>query len=241
MKPRVKILYSPGNNCHFETAEAFKMAGAEPEICNMKADLFSGRDQLDKCDLLALPGGFSWGDHLAAARIWSLDLVYRMKDQLQAVKEKQIPILGICNGFQALINTGLLPGSKAVGAPSAIVDRNNSAVFESRWVTCGVQDSDCVWTQGLAGEEIRMPVAHGEGRVLLAEGEEQHTVLKYGSVTGTQDYPANPNGSPEARAGICDPTGRILGLMPHPERAIYPWHGSEDGIKIFKAGVNAVK
>lgn len=241
MKPRVKILYSPGNNCHIETAEAFKMAGAEPEICNMKADLFSGRDRLDRCDLLALPGGFSWGDHLAAARIWALDLVFRLRDQLESVREKQIPIIGICNGFQALINTGLLPGTKPVGQPTAIVDRNLSAVFESRWVTLGVQDAGCMWTNGLAGTELRMPVAHGEGRLLLAGGEAHRTVFKYGSVEGTQEYPANPNGSPDARAGICDPSGRILGLMPHPERAIYPWHGSEDGLKIFKAGVNAVR
>ncbi len=243
MRPRVKILYTPGVNCHHETVDAFRLAGAEPSICNLTADILSGREKLTDCDLLAVPGGFAFGDHVAAGRIFAIDLIYRLKDQLLAILEKEIPIIGICNGFQVLINTGLLPGDKkSMGHAHAILDRNRSAVFESRWVTLCVQDTHCLWTKGLSGQSLRFPVAHGEGRLRLFDSyDEKQTVLRYGSPNGTENYPDNPNGSPSGRAGLCDPSGRILGLMPHPERAIYPWLGSEDGLKIFKAGVKAVK
>ncbi len=147
-------------------------------------------------------------------------------------------MIGICNGFQVLVNTGLLPGTDEVGKPAAILDRNNSAVFESRWVTLTVEKTNCVWTRGLEGKTMRVPVAHGEGRLRLpADYDESQTVFRYQSGT----YPDNPNGSPEARAGICDPTGHILGLMPHPERAIYPWNESDEGLAVITQGVNAAR
>lgn len=241
-RPRVKVLYAPGTNCHHETADAFHLAGAEPSICHLTGDLLAGKEKLFKSDILAIPGGFSFGDHLAAGRIFALDLITRLKDQLFEVREKCIPIIGICNGFQVLINTGLLPENGKIGHPTGILDQNLSAVFESRWVTLYVQKTNCLWTQNLEGESLLMPVAHGEGRLLLPEDfDDKQTVFRYGTPSGTDTYPDNPNNSPEGRAGICDPSGRILGLMPHPERAIYPWLGSEDGLKIFKTGVESVK
>jgi len=242
LKPRVSILYSPGTNCHHETAEAFRMAGAEPCITHLISGLINGKARLTDCDMLALPGGFSFGDHLGAGKIFSLDLVARLKDQLLELRGKKIPVIGICNGFQVLINTGLLPGTDAIGEPQAILDRNASAAFESRWITLSVEPAGCIWTAGIPLKELRMPVAHGEGRLFLAENySDRQTVFRYSGSRKPAPYPENPNGSPEDRAGITDPTGRILGLMPHPERAVLPWHGSEDGLWIFKAGVAQVK
>jgi phosphoribosylformylglycinamidine synthase I len=241
-KPRVHILYAPGINCHHETADAFRLAGARPEFIHLTADLLEGRKRLTDCDLLAMPGGFAFGDHVAAGRIVAIDLLYRLREQLLEVREKKIPTVGICNGFQFLILTGLLPGTGEIGEAKALLDRNLSATFESRWVDVFVQKTDCVWTRGLQGRCLHIPVAHGEGRLLLVDDfDDANTVLRYGSAKGTLEYPANPNGSPGGRAGICDTSGLILGLMPHPERAIYPWHGSEDGLHIFKAGVSAVR
>jgi len=242
IRPKVKVLYSPGTNCHNETVDAFRLAGADPSICNLSADLISGKEKLADCDLLALPGGFSFGDHVAGGRIFALDLVYRLKDQLEGVRQKRVPIIGICNGFQVLVNTGLLPGNGELGRPTALLDRNRSSVFESRWVTLFAQKTACTWTAGLEGMPIRIPVGHGEGRLLLPEPfDESLTVFRYGTPAGTETYPDNPNGSPFGRAGICDRGGTVLGLMPHPERAIYTWLGSNDGLKIFQAGVDAIK
>lgn len=241
-RPKVLVLYAPGNNCHHELLDAFRIAGADPELVLLTADLLRGRRSLSEGDMLAIPGGFSFGDHIAAGRIFAIDLIHRLKEQLQEARERKVPMIGICNGFQILVNTGLLPGSSDIGLADALVDRNASAVFESRWVDLWVQKSDCLWTRGLAGHQMRIPVAHGEGRVILPETyDTRQTVFRYGTAKGTEAYPANPNGSPHGIAGICDQSGLILGLMPHPERAIYPWLGSDDGTRIFAAGVDAVR
>ena len=242
-RPKVKVLYSPGTNCHFETVEAFRLAGADASVTLLTADLLAGGQSLAGCDLLALPGGFSFGDHIAAGRIFALDLVHRLRDQVLEVRRRRIPVIGICNGFQVLVNTGLLPGTADIGLPNALLDRNRVATFVSRWVTLVAQkDTGCVWTAGLEGRSFRMPTAHGEGRLLLPDSfDEKQTVFRYGTGAGTEEFPANPAGSPAGRAGICDPSGLILGLMPHPERAVFPWLGSEDGLEIFRTGVRAVR
>ncbi|HHS12661.1 MAG TPA: phosphoribosylformylglycinamidine synthase I [bacterium] len=240
--PKVFVLYAPGINCHQETMAAFELAGGRPRLCHLTGDLLQGRLHLTDCDILAIPGGFAFGDHIAAGRIAAIDLIARLCDQLQAVREKGILVLGICNGFQVLVNTGLLPGTSEVGEPNALLDRNRSAVFESRWIRMRAEKSRCVWTENLVNDIFHVPVAHGEGRLRLPDDfSEDQTVFRYVGPGRDVPYPCNPNGSPENRAGICDPSGRILGLMPHPERALYPWFRSEDGLHLFKAGIDAVR
>jgi len=266
MKPAVAVLYGPGINCHEETAFALELAGLEGRIVNIH-DLLSGDDVLTRYQAVVVPGGFSWGDHLGSGRIFGLHLVARTADQLRELVATGKPILGICNGFQILVETGLLPAG-TVGKRSAALLQNRSARFESRWVNLLVTDAESIWTKGLEGRTLRMPVAHGEGRLYWEDGERLppnggipsaggttsnvqrptsnhlaishqpsiiHPALCY-SKDGkpTEEYPYCPSGAPGGIAGIRDSTGLIFGLMPHPERAFLEWHGSEDGMLLFR-------
>ena len=239
-KAKVCILRAPGTNCDLETKFAVEQCGAKAEIIHINKFVSKEKDLLSYHGLI-IPGGFSYGDHVRSGAIMGKILGERFGEEVEEFAKQNKPILGICNGFQVLVNTGLLPGTLELESPNALLDMNKSSVFESRWVDVFVQESNCIWTQGLAGEKLRIPVAHGEGRLIVPEDfDDKLTVLRYGSEQGTEEYPDNPNGSELGRAGICDPSGLIFGLMPHPERAIYPWLGSDHGIKIFKAGIKAV-
>lgn len=232
MKPSVAVLYGPGINCHEETAFALEAADLQAKIVNV-GEVLRGDDALTSYRAVVVPGGFSWGDHLGAGRIFGIHLVAQLADQLTGLVEAGKPVLGICNGFQVLVETGLAP-DRTIGKRGAALLQNKSATFESRWVELVVTDSDSIWTKGLEGRTLRMPVAHGEGRLYWEDGNSIRTMLCY-SKDGqpTEEYSANPNGSPGGVAGICDSTGLIFGLMPHPERASLEWHGSTDGMEIF--------
>ena len=162
-RPLVAVLYGPGINCHEETAFAVELAGLEARVVNFH-DVMEGKDALTKYQALVVPGGFSWGDHLGSGRIFGLHLIARAADQLRELVDSGKPILGICNGFQILVETGLLPDGK-VGTRGCALLQNKSAVLESRWVDLLVTDTQSIWTQGLEGRILRMPVAHGEGRL----------------------------------------------------------------------------
>lgn len=240
MRPQAFVLWFPGTNCHKEMARAFGAAGAASRIV-LLSELVDGHTRLTDCDLLGLPGGFSFGDHFGSGRIAAFDLVRRFGDQLTAAREKRIPMLGVCNGFQILAAAGLLPGDGPIGEPTALLDANSSARFE-HWseTTVVLHDAgNCVWTRGLDGREVVMPVAHGEGRLVGPNPERWRVMATYGTREGDASYPASPNGS--AIAGICNETGEICGLMPHPERRIDALHGGDDGLAIFQAGVAAVR
>lgn len=259
MKPAVGVLYAPGINCHEETTFVVGLAGLDCRIVNFH-DVLSGEDALTRYQAVVIPGGFSWGDHLGAGRVFGVHLIARLAEQLQELAETGRPVLGICNGFQVLVETGLVP-DRTVGRRGAALLQNKSAVFESRWVELIVTDADCIWTRGLEGRTLRMPVAHGEGRLYWEEDVERRTsnvqrstlnsrlstksgLLAQSSIRPvvcyaedgkpTEKYPANPNGSPGGVAGICDESGLIFGLMPHPERAALEWHGSTDGLELFR-------
>jgi len=266
--PKVCVLRTAGTNCDKETAFAFLKAGAEPESVHINK-LVSGKLSLSDYQILAVPGGFSYGDDVAAGKILANELKYKLFADLKKFISEGKLIIGICNGFQILVKSGLLPGNETFAQETSLII-NDSGKFEDRWTYLtrhrtpfdsaqGKQDTGhkCVWAKDLP-EIIYLPVAHGEGKfvtkdkaVLERLKKNGQVVFQYTSKDGNlAGYPDNPNGSENNIAGICDETGRILGLMPHPERHIevhqHPrWQGLKvraegDGLQIFRNGVDYI-
>lgn len=226
MKPRVCILRTDGTNCDRETSYAFERAGGECHMVHVN-QLRSGEEKLANYHILALPGGFSYGDDVHSGKVLAVELTSFLKDQLQEFVDAGKPVLGICNGFQVLVRTGLLPSRKMSDIKVTLM-HNDSGHFECRWVNLVVEKTPCIFTRGLENKVVSYQAAHGEGK-FYADGSMLETietggqvVFRYCDLTGqrTLAYPANPNGSLNAIAGICDETGRVLGLMPHPERFV---------------------
>jgi phosphoribosylformylglycinamidine synthase len=254
-KPKVCVLRSAGTNCDQETAAAFKLAGAEVELLHINS-LVGCKRTLDDFHILALPGGFSHGDDVASGKIFANELRFKLVDSLVKFIADGKLIIGICNGFQILVKSGFLPGTKELKQDTSLI-LNDSAKFESRWVYLKPVGR-CVWTKGL-DQIIYLPVAHGEGKFVALDKKvlnrlknNRQIVFQYCDAQGKlSGYPDNPNGSVENIAGITDPTGRILGLMPHPERHLLSIQHPRkaglklkhegDGLQIFKNGVKYVK
>lgn len=224
--PHALILRAPGTNCDEESAAAWEKVGARTTICHVGQVLEDPRT-LDNCQILTIPGGFSYGDDLGAGRILSTKLAI-LEEALNRLRERGGLILGICNGFQVLVRSGMLPGT--MGMKSTLA-RNDSGTFEARWIRLRPTSGLCAFVGD--DEPLELPVAHGEGRFLTSTPEELATleaagqvVLRYVDRDGqaTQSYPENPNGSLGAVAGLCDSSGRVFGLMPHPERFIEGYH-----------------
>jgi len=247
-KPKILILAATGSNRDRDVAWACEMAGGAPEIVHMNA-LVAGDRKLPDYQMLVLPGGFSNGDDLGAGKLWAVTLRHRLGEALATFVAAGKPVLGICNGFQALVKSGLLPG----GEERATLTRNNQAHFECRWVHLEPNPaSPCVFTNGLA-EPIHCPVAHGEGQFVardeatLAALEARGGVaLRYVDPAGARGgYPHNPNGSVNAIAGVTNARGNVLGLMPHPENHIRPEQHPEfhrgaagrSGLALFRNGI----
>jgi len=250
--PTVLIPVALGTNRDGDLADAFEAAGAVATRLPLQA-IREGEAKLADFQILAVPGGFSYGDALGAGRLFGLDLVGWFGDQLREANEREMPMLGVCNGFQALVSAGLLPGE---ADNRGVLTDNQSGTFECRWVTLLPEaGNDSLWLAGVT-EPIRCPVAHAEGRFVATElnAIEQRAGVAFRYVdpaTGelaNGAYPANPNGSAGDVAGVTDTTGRILGLMPHPENHIWPrqdiLRGRQTGgqaLPIFKAAVDAVR
>ncbi|KIX10745.1 phosphoribosylformylglycinamidine synthase subunit PurQ [Dethiosulfatarculus sandiegensis] len=229
MTVRALVLAGYGLNCDVETNHALLLAGAEAEVVHVN-DLtgYKGHKPvktLDQYDILAFVGGFSWGDDHGGGVVLAARLANHLGDQVREFVDQGGLAIGICNGFQVLVNLGLLPGLKGQTERSVALIANNCGNFQDRWVEMLAEPkSPCVFTRGLS--RFDLPIRHGEGKFVatdetLARLEENGLVaLRYGDGRGDRangEFPQNPNGSKNDIAGICDQTGRIFGLMPHPE------------------------
>lgn len=227
---RVLVLTGYGLNCEAETAAGFRALGVQVDLRHVADALADGPDALAPYGLLAFIGGFSFGDHIASGRVLANRLRYRMGDRLQRFVADGGLCLGICNGFQTLVKLGLLPGGEPGLRQSVTLVHNDRLGYWDAWVRLAVDPaSPCVFTRGLG--ELELPSRHGEGKLVFADAaqrsalESRHQVpLRYVDARGqaTEQWPDNPDGSPGGAAGLCDPSGRVFGLMPHPEAYLYP-------------------
>lgn len=225
MNIKVCILRADGTNCDNELAYAFEKAGGKPELVHVN-EMRDKSKSLKDFHILALPGGFSYGDDVTSGKIWAIELISFLRKEIEDFRKRGGLILGVCNGFQVLVRTGLLPFGN-LGKMDATLAGNDSGHFECRWVDLKAEKSKCVFLK--SGYNIgHFAVNHGEGK-FFANNETMKTieqldlvVFRYVDESGnpTQQYPQNPNGSLNAIAGVTDPTGRILGLMPHPEKFV---------------------
>lgn len=212
----VCILTGYGINADAELASAFRSAGGEVRSLHLKR-LMDQPDGLAAFDLLAFPGGFSFGDHLGSGVALAGLIRSRLADPIRAFVERGGLVIGICNGFQVLVKSGLLPDPDGSGRPSASLVFNESGHFIDRWVKLRVGEADSPWLSGL--DRMSFPIRHGEGRFVYGSEKERDAALSHSALHYDDD---NPNGSLDDIAGVVDRTGRILGLMPHPEAAVRP-------------------
>lgn len=246
--PRVLILRAPGANCDAEAQFAFERAGAEAERIHVNR-LREQPRLLQKFQILMVPGGFTYGDDVAAGKILAVQLSHFLSDALREFRSKEKLILGVCNGFQVLLKAGLLVPPDEEG-PLATLANNTTGRFTDRWIHLQATPGKCPFLKGY--DRLHLPIAHGEGNFICREPwmlkglqESGQVVLRYVDAAGQPGpFPINPNGSQGDVAGLCDATGRVLGLMPHPERHVLPtqhphWTRAGlaeegDGLRLFR-------
>jgi len=221
-KPRVLVVTGDGINCENETAQAFRLAKFSVEIQHLN-DLILRRMSLDDLSreyaVLALPGGFSFGDDLTSGKVLALKILHLLRWDLVAYAGRGGLVLGVCNGFQALIRMGMF-------GKDVSITHNAQGKFINSWVKVTPSGSRCTWLKGLG--TLDLPIRHGEGRIIIAAGRRSETLDKMDRLGVTcLKYEGDPNGSEERLAGLCDPSGRIFGLMPHPE-AFVRWTSHPD-------------
>jgi phosphoribosylformylglycinamidine synthase len=250
--PRVLILRAPGANCDLETQFAFEKAGAITERVHINR-LREQPSALHRYQVLVVPGGFTYGDDVGAGKILANQLAHYLGDALRRFRDADKLILGVCNGFQVLLKAGLIIPPDEEG-PLATLTHNASGKFEDRWIYLQANPARCPFLTGY--DRLYLPVAHGEGNFIcrapwILKGLEQtgQIVLRYVDAAGRPGpYPVNPNGSQGDVAGVCDASGRVLGLMPHPERHVLPTQHPRwtrqglaeegDGLRLFRNAVS---
>jgi phosphoribosylformylglycinamidine synthase len=252
---RVLILRAPGANCDAEAQFAFETAGGRADRVHINR-LREKPALLRDYQILVIPGGFTYGDDVAAGKILANQLRHFLGDALREFRNADKLILGICNGFQAILKAGLILAPDEEG-PLATLAHNSSGKFEDRWIHLQATPGKCPFLTGC--ERLQLPVAHGEGRLVFRESwmieglkSAGQVVLRYVSADGkSPGYPDNPNGSQEDIAGLCDVSGHVMGLMPHPERHVLPtqhprWTrqglaAEGDGLALFRNAVQFFK
>lgn len=250
-QPRVLILRAPGANCDAETEYAFQVAGGLPERLHINR-LRDAPALMKNYQILVIPGGFTYGDDVAAGKILANQLSVFLSDALRQFRDREKLILGVCNGFQTLLKAGLILPPDEDG-PLATLAHNDNARFEDRWVHLEARPGKCPFLKDY--ERLYLPIAHGEGNFRVRQewilkGLEQagQVVLRYVDEKGHPGaFPVNPNGSQGDVAGLCDATGRVLGLMPHPERHVQPTQHPQwtrrglapegEGLRLFRNAV----
>jgi len=255
-QPRVLVLRAPGTNCDIETELAFERAGGRAERIHVNRFLESSR-RLDDYQVLCIPGGFSYGDDLGAGKMLAVQIQTHLREPLADFVARGKLVLGICNGFQVLLKSGLLLPPDDNG-PVATLTWNESGKFEDRWVRLRCERSPCVFFAGI--ENLYLPVAHAEGRFITRDAQTverlrskgqlplRYAPLRDGASKEPLPFPDNPNGSMADVAGVCDETGRVCGFMPHPERHIDPTQHPQwtrrkelppegDGLAVFRNAV----
>ena len=248
---RVLVLRAAGINCDEEVMHCWRLAGAKPTLMHVNA-VVDQPAMVEQFQIVTMPGGFSYGDDIAAGVILAQRMMHGLEEPLRNLIDRGGGILGICNGFQTLVRMGLLPGGES-GRKQVTVTDNDSARFEARWIRLKVCTDRCVFLK--ADTVLELPVEHAEGKVVAADEtvtsmllDEGYAAVRYVDADGRFDrYPANPNGSVAGIAGLCDITGRIFGLMPHPDRHFDHTHhphwprrtnqGPPDGLTVFQNAV----
>lgn len=234
---KVIVLTGDGINCETETALAFKELGASAQIIHIQ-DLILKPSVLTSAHIMALPGGFSFGDEIGSGQILALKLKYSLGEELKDFINAGKLVVGICNGFQALVRLGLLP--KPFSERTMTLTHNRQGHFIDRWVDLNVTESKCVWTKNIQSKSIALPIRHGEGKVIFAGDESSQkniyeTLLENGQIA--LNYSCDVNGSYKNIAGVCDPSGKIFGLMPHPEAATSQWLNPDGKSKSNETGI----
>jgi phosphoribosylformylglycinamidine synthase I len=217
LKPKVLVLTGDGINCEKETALAFSTCGGDASIQTVN-ELLEKPNMLDGYQILAFPGGFSYGDDLGSGKVMALKLQYGLQEKLLKFVESKKLVIGICNGFQILLQLGLLP--HASEEQSFALAPNLSGHFQNEWVNMQVETNNkCIWLKGLEGKEFLMPIRHGEGRLVCNNQISLHHASDSG--LAALRYQKDVNGSTLNIAGLSDDSGHVFGLMPHPECTIW--------------------
>jgi phosphoribosylformylglycinamidine synthase subunit PurQ / glutaminase len=251
------VLRSAGTNCEAEACHALRRAGAEVDLVHLGRFL-EAPERLREYRIVLFPGGFSYGDDIASGVVWAVEMRKRVTPELRRMVADGALVLGICNGFQILVRAGLLPCTDASdGAQEATLAPNLSGRFECRWIRLEATTDRSAFLE--KGQFIDCPVAHAEGRFVVKDETVGARMAAAGQLAlryvtpdgGAAQYPWNPSGTPDGVAGVCDPTGRVLGLMPHPERNVESWHHPDwtlgtkpaegDGLAVFRNAVRAAR